>query len=96
VIGTNTAYTIKDLCAVAFAHAGLDWQTHVEIDPQFMRPTEIAAARGNYARAKAELGWEPRTTFADLVKLMVDADLRRLSRKDPSTGSGCTLKVSKH
>jgi GDPmannose 4,6-dehydratase len=79
VIATNTAYTIKDLCAIAFAHVGLEWQAHVETDPQLERPTEIAAARGNYARAKAELGWEPRTGFAELVKLMVETDLRRLS-----------------
>jgi GDPmannose 4,6-dehydratase len=79
VIGTNTAYTIRDLCEVAFSHVGLDWQAHVESDPRFMRPTEIAASRGNYSKAKAELGWEPRMKFKELIELMVNEDVRRLS-----------------
>ncbi len=79
VIGTNTAYTIRDLCRVAFEHVGLDWEEHVRSDPRFMRPTEIAASRGNPAKAKAELGWEPRIGFEELVREMVDADLERLS-----------------
>ena len=79
VIGTNTAYTVRDLCQVAFDHAGLDWEKHVESDESFMRPTEIAASRGNYAKAKAQLGWEPKITFEALVREMVDADLERLS-----------------
>ena len=79
VIGTNTAYTVRDLCRVAFSCVGLDWQAHVEVDKRFLRPTEIAASRGDYSRAKAELGWYPRTSFEDLVKLMVEADIRLLS-----------------
>lgn len=78
VIGTNTAYSIRDLCRVAFAHVGLNWEDHVESDQRFMRPTEIFAQRGNPAKAKADLGWEPRTYFDELVRLMVDADLRLL------------------
>lgn len=78
VIGTNTAYSIRDLCRVAFEHVGLNWEDHVESDQRFMRPTEIFAQRGNPAKAKAELGWEPRTYFDELVRLMVDADLRLL------------------
>jgi GDPmannose 4,6-dehydratase len=80
VIATNTAYTIRDLCDVAFSHVGLDWQEHVETDSRFMRPTEIAASRGDYAKAKAELGWEPRMQFKELIELMVDEDVRRLSQ----------------
>lgn len=79
VIGTNTAYTIRDLCRVAFEHVDLDWQQHVASDERFMRPTEIAASRGDYAKAKAELGWEPRIGFEELVREMVDADLARVS-----------------
>jgi GDPmannose 4,6-dehydratase len=81
VIGTNTAYTIKDLCRIAFAHADLDWQAHVTSDERFIRPTEINAARGNYAKAKRDLGWEPRTTFEELIQLMVDEDLRLLAAR---------------
>jgi GDPmannose 4,6-dehydratase len=81
VIGTNTAYTIRDLCAAAFARVGLDWREHVEVEERLLRPTEIAASRGDYSRAKAELGWEPRTLFHELVDLMVDADMALLSGK---------------
>ena len=79
VIGTNTAYTVEDLCRVAFEVVGLDWRAHVETDARFLRPTEIAASRGDYARAEAELGWQPRTHFHELVRLMVKADIERLS-----------------
>ena len=78
VIATNTFHTIRDLCQVAFSHVGLDWHDHVESDPRFMRPTEIAASRGDYSKAKAELGWEPRVQFKELIELMVDEDIRRL------------------
>jgi GDPmannose 4,6-dehydratase len=78
VIATNTFHTIRDLCRVAFARVGLDWQEHVEADTRLMRPTEIAASRGDYSRAMAELGWEPRTQFQELIELMVDEDVRRL------------------
>ncbi|MDY7075640.1 MAG: GDP-mannose 4,6-dehydratase [Chloroflexota bacterium] len=79
VIATNTAYTVRDLCEVAFSHVGLDWHAHVETNTRFMRPTEIAASRGDYSKAKAELGWEPRVQFKELIELMVDEDIRRLS-----------------
>ena len=78
VIGTDTAYTIRDLCRVAFEHVGLNWEDHVETDARFLRPTEIFAQRGNPAKAKADLGWAPRTYFEDLIRLMVDADLALL------------------
>lgn len=76
VIATNTSFTVRDLCRAAFECVGLDWRDHVESDPRFMRPTEINAARGDYSRAKADLGWEPRTSFEELVRLMVEADLK--------------------
>jgi GDPmannose 4,6-dehydratase len=78
VIATNTAHTIRELCQVAFSHVGLDWRDHVVSDPRFMRPTEIAASRGDYSKARAELGWEPRTGFKELIELMVDRDIQRL------------------
>jgi GDPmannose 4,6-dehydratase len=79
VIATNKAYTIRDLCEVAFSHVGLDWRNHVESDAHFMRPTEIAASRGDYSKAKIELGWAPQTSFEALIHLMVDEDIRRLA-----------------
>ncbi|GIK65621.1 MAG: GDP-mannose 4,6-dehydratase [Chloroflexota bacterium] len=79
VIGTNTIYTVRDLCRVAFEQVGLNWENHVECDQRFMRPTEIAASRGDYSRAKRELGWEPRTNFEELIRLMVNSDLALLT-----------------
>ncbi len=77
VIGTNTTHSVADACQVAFEYAGLDWRDHVAADPQLLRPTEIKELRGDYSLAKKELGWEPRTSFAGLMQLMVDADLKR-------------------
>lgn len=81
IIGTNTVYTIRDLCEVAFAHADLDWRDHVVSDEQFMRPTEIAASKGDYTKAKADLGWSPKISFQDLIALMVDEDLKLIWRQ---------------
>ncbi|MBZ0280555.1 MAG: GDP-mannose 4,6-dehydratase [Anaerolineae bacterium] len=81
VIATNTAFTVRDLCRVAFNQAGLNWEDHVVSDQRFHRPTEIAASRGDYSRAKNDLGWEPRTSFEQLIRLMVDADLKLLSER---------------
>ncbi len=81
VIATNTAFTVRDLCRVAFDQAGLKWEDHVVSDQRFHRPTEIAASRGDYSRAKNDLGWEPRTSFEQLIRLMVDADVKLLSER---------------
>jgi len=77
VIGTNTAHTVRELCRIAFSHVGLNWEEYVVSDQALLRPTEITELKGDYALAKAELGWEPKTSFEDLIKLMVDADLDR-------------------
>lgn len=82
VIATNTAYTVEDLCRVAFEVVGLEWRDHVEVDDRFLRPTEIAASRGDYSRAEKELGWKPRTDFHDLIRMMVHADINRLAGKE--------------
>lgn len=77
VIGTNTAYTIRDACRIAFGHVGLDWEQYVTSDTHLMRPTEITPLKGDYSLAKKELGWEPQISFQQLIELMVDADLKR-------------------
>jgi len=77
VIGTNTAYSIKDACKVAFDCVGLDWEKYVVSDDKLKRPTEIKALKGNPAAAKKDLGWEPKTTFTELIKLMVENDLAK-------------------
>lgn len=79
VIATNTLYSVKDFCKEAFSVVGLNWKDHVESKQQFKRPTEITDSRGDYSRAAAELGWKPKTDFRKLVRIMVEADLKRLS-----------------
>ncbi len=78
VIATNETHSIREFLDVAFAHAGLDWQKHVEIDPRYYRPAEVDLLIGDYSKAKKKLGWEPKTKFVDLVKLMVEADIKLL------------------
>lgn len=68
---------MEDLCRLAFGHVGLDWREHVVVDKRFMRPTEIEVQRGDYSKAQRKLGWQPSTTFPDLVSMMVDAELDR-------------------
>jgi GDPmannose 4,6-dehydratase len=75
---------------VAFEVVGLEWRRYVEVDERFLRPTEIAASRGDYARAEAELGWKPHTTFHELVERMVQADIERLATQAPSFASSAS------
>jgi GDPmannose 4,6-dehydratase len=63
---------------LAFDHVGLDWEEYVKVDPQYFRPAEVDDLRGDAAKAKRELGWEPTTSFEQLVRLMVDADVELL------------------
>jgi len=80
VIATNETHSVREFLEAAFSHAGLDWRKHVEIDPRYFRPAEVDLLIGDYSKAKLQLGWEPRTKFIDLVKLMVDADVELLRR----------------
>jgi len=80
VIGTGESHSVRELVELAFAHAGLDWQAYVVRDPAFSRPAEVDMLLADPRRAQAELGWSRTVGFADLVRLMVDADLERLSR----------------
>jgi GDPmannose 4,6-dehydratase len=78
VVGTGETHTVRELCEVAFGHVGLDWNQHVVVDPQFVRPAEVDILQADAGKARRDLGWAARTSFADLVRLMVDADLERL------------------
>jgi GDPmannose 4,6-dehydratase len=80
VIATGEAHSVRELVEVAFAHVGLDSKDHVRTDERFLRPAEVEHLVGDYSKAKKQLGWEPRTSFHELVRLMVDADLELLSR----------------
>jgi GDPmannose 4,6-dehydratase len=79
VIATGETHSVREFVEAAFAHAGLEADRHVVIDQAFMRPAEVDQLIGDPTRARIELGWKPRTTFAELVEMMVDADLARLS-----------------
>ncbi len=79
VIGTGETHTVRELCEVAFSHAGLDWRKHVKVDSALVRPAEVDTLQADAGRARRELGWAPRVDFAGLVQMMVDADLERLS-----------------
>ena len=80
VIATGETHSVREFLEVAFAHAGLDWQKFVEIDPRYFRPAEVDLLIGDASKAKRKLGWEPKTKFVDLVKLMVDADIELLRK----------------
>jgi GDPmannose 4,6-dehydratase len=77
VIATNETHTVRDLCEIAFGHVGLDWEKYVLQDAAFVRPAEVDLLIGDPTKARTVLGWRPRVSFADLVKMMVDADLER-------------------
>lgn len=77
VVATGETHTVREFCEIAFARAGLDYEKHVVVDPRFIRPAEVDLLLGDPAKAKAELGWEPKVSFRELVETMVDADLAR-------------------
>ena len=80
VVASGRTHSIRELCDVAFGHAGLDWTDHVVQDEQFYRPAEVDLLIGDPTLATSTLGWRPRTSFEDLVCEMVDADLALLTR----------------
>jgi GDPmannose 4,6-dehydratase len=79
VIGTGQTHSVRELVEVAFGHVGLNWQDYVITDPKFMRPAEVDVLLADPSKARKELGWTPNVGFRELVAMMVDADLERLS-----------------
>ena len=80
VIATNQTHTVRDCVQIAFDEAGVDdWERYVRIDPAFLRPAEVDQLIGNPAKAKERLGWEPRTSFEQLIRLMTRSDLELLA-----------------
>jgi GDPmannose 4,6-dehydratase len=76
VIATGEMHTVRELCEVAFRLAGLDWERYVRIDAKYLRPTEVDELCGDAMKAAANLGWEPQMRFAELVRIMLESDLR--------------------
>jgi GDPmannose 4,6-dehydratase len=84
VVATGQMHTVREFIELAFGLVGLDWADHVTIDPQYFRPTEVDELCGDASKARDVLGWEPTTTFSELVRIMVSADLQEAGL-DPAT-----------
>jgi GDPmannose 4,6-dehydratase len=87
VVATGESHTVRDLLDAAFRRVGLDWHDHVEIDPRYFRPAEVDSLCGDATKARTRLGWEPKVRFAELVRMMVDSDLR-LAEAEERAGIG--------
>jgi GDPmannose 4,6-dehydratase len=88
VLATGETHSVRELVNIAFDHVGLDPDDHVKLDPKFLRPAEVEQLVGNPAKAREKLGWEPRTSFEELTRLMVDADLELLASGVPQKQAG--------
>ena len=88
VIATGEAHSVRELVDISFAHVGLDPDDYVKLDPRFLRPAEVDHLIGDFAKAREKLGWEPRTSFEELVRLMVDADVELLASGVPQQQAG--------
>jgi GDPmannose 4,6-dehydratase len=88
VIATGEAHSVRELVNMAFAHVGLDPEEYVRIDERFLRPAEVEHLIGDPAKAREKLGWAPRTSFEEMVKRMVEADLELLASGVPQKQAG--------
>ena len=79
VVATGVSHSVRELVETAFSHVGLDWHDHVQTDAALLRPAEVEHLIGDSSKARQELGWEPSVDFTTLIRMMVDADLERLS-----------------
>jgi len=87
VIATGETHSVREFLEEAFKYAGLgDWQSYVEIDPRYFRPTEVEVLAGDASKAKEKLNWQPKIKFKELVKIMIDADFRKLGLTPPGEG----------
>ena len=83
VIGTGETHSVKEFLIEAFNYVGHDWQEYVRIDPRYFRPLEVETLIADASKAKKELGWSPKVTFKELVRIMVDMDMEALGLKSP-------------
>jgi len=86
VIGTGECHSVREFLEEAFRYAGLDYQNYVKIDPRYFRPTEAELLLADPAKARDKLGWEPKVSFKELVRIMVDADMEAVGLKPPGEG----------
>jgi GDPmannose 4,6-dehydratase len=85
VIATGASHRVRDLVEIAFAYVGLPVEPHISVDPKLFRPAEVDILVGDASKAKAKLGWTPTLSFKDMIHMMVEADLKRLSYLAEST-----------
>ena len=78
VVATGETHSVREFVEIAFGAAGLDWKKYVVLDPKFLRPAEVELLVGDPAKAKKKLGWAPKVSFQELIKMMVDADIKGL------------------
>lgn len=81
VVATGRTTTVRDMCRIAFEHVGLDYEKYVVIDPKFYRPAEVDLLLGDPAKAKEKLGWTAQTSLEELIRMMVDADMKRVENE---------------
>jgi GDPmannose 4,6-dehydratase len=81
VVATGEAYSVREFAQRTFALLGLDHEEHIEIDPRYFRPAEVDYLLGDPSKAKAKLDWQPKTSFEELVKMMVESDLELAKRE---------------
>lgn len=86
VLGTGEAHSVKEFAKEAFSYVGLNWKKYVKIDPRYFRPTEVKELVADITKAKSKLNWKPKISFYDLVKIMVDSDLRKAGLKPVGEG----------
>ncbi len=90
VIATGETHSVSEFLEEAFSYVGLDWRDHIELDPKYLRPTEVDLLVGDAGKAKRVLNWAPKVTFKELVRLMVDADMILVGDKEKSEVLGDT------
>jgi GDPmannose 4,6-dehydratase len=93
VVATGESHSVRELCELAFGHVGLDYREFVEIDPKYYRPTEVDFLLGDPSKAKQKLGWQGRTTFAELIRMMMASDVQ-LAEREQRAGAGPA--ISRH
>ncbi len=81
IVATGRKHSVREFVELAFNHVGLDWQKYVVVDPEFYRPADVHTLCGDASKIRRVLGWQPEVSFAQLVQMMVDADLRRVEKE---------------
>ena len=88
VVATGQTHSVREFCEKAFARVGLDYRDHVKIDPRYFRPAEVDILLGDAAKARRQIGWEPKVSFDQLVDMMVEADLELAARDQTLVKAG--------